>query len=231
MSAQPRPEPGAHELAEGYDVFSADPSLVRPLAHPMRLRIYNEAVRRPVSAKELSESFEQPLARLSYHVRSLADAGLLVPVRRTQRRGAVETHYRALATLNIDDKAMRSLPDDVQKTLFKVGVATIGEDVTHAIDAGAQEEGDILIARGHFKATAGGRERLHDELIAIYERLAGLEKELATEAAESGEEVFELNVVLMEYLGDRRAGRNGAQLVMWDRQDAPILETIPEGYD
>ena len=43
---------------------------------------------------------------MSYHVRLLAEAGLLSVVRKTPRRGAIETHYRAVATLEVDDDAL-----------------------------------------------------------------------------------------------------------------------------
>jgi DNA-binding transcriptional ArsR family regulator len=223
-------EPDDIDIANGYDVFSADPDLIRPLSHPTRLRIYSEAVRGPVSAKELAERLEQPIARLSYHVKTLADAGLLRPVRRTQRRGAVETHYRAIATIDIDDETMRSLPEKVQATLFQLPVRAIAEEVDAALDSGAFKDTDLFISRAHLKVPASSRERVQAEVLAMYERLAELERELSEEAKTSGEEVVPLNVVLIQYRGARRSGRNAPFMVMWDRPGEPILETIPDEY-
>ena len=81
----------------------------RRCIHPLRMRAYVEAVKGPVSAKELADRLGVPLQRMSYHVRLLAEAGLLEVVRKTPRRGAIETHYRAIATLEVDDEALTRL--------------------------------------------------------------------------------------------------------------------------
>jgi DNA-binding transcriptional ArsR family regulator len=217
------PEPDS-----GFGVFR-DASKIEPLAHPMRSRIYRDAVAGPVSAKELSEQYEQPLARISYHVKVLADAGLLSPVRRTRRRGAVETHYRGIATMDIDDEALRSLPVEVRRTLFGVPVRVIADDALHALTTDALDEPDLFLSRAHFRVTDEGRRRLYEEVVRMWERLAELERELSAEAAGADGEVHELNVVLWHYLGALRAGRNGSFLATWhDLERDPPLTTIPE---
>lgn len=221
MSDRPAPD-------SGFDVFR-DATMIAPLAHPMRSRIYRDAVAGPVSAKELAEQYEQPLARISYHVKVLADAGLLTAVKRTRRRGAVETHYRGIATVDIDDEALRSLPVEVRRTLFSVPVRAIADDALHALNTtDALDDPDLFLSRAHFTVSDDGRRRLHEELVAIYERLGELERELAAEAAAAGGDVHELNVVLLHYAGVLRAGRNGPYMVAWDREGHPPLKTIPE---
>jgi DNA-binding transcriptional ArsR family regulator len=216
------------EPASGFDVFR-DAAKIEPLANPVRSRIYRDAVEAPVSAKELAEQYEQPLARISYHVKVLADAELLTPVRRTRRRGAVETHYRAVATMDIDDDALRSLPVEVRRTLFGVPVRVIADDVLHALTTDAIDEPDLFLSRAHFRATDEGRRRLHEEVVQMYERLAELEKELSAEAEASEGAVHEVNVVLYQYLGAVRAGRNASFMVSWsDRDRDPPLRMIPE---
>ena len=215
------------DLPHGFDVFE-DPETLRSLAHPTRRSIFIAAVHEPVSAKELAERFEQPLARISYHVRTLADAGLLRVVRRTRRRGAVETHYRAVATLDFDDETLRRLPEEIRRPLYQMPVRDIAEDVLRALETGAIDEPDVFIARGHFLATASGRQRLQDEVRSIYEHLAALQKELAAEVEASGEPAYPLNLVLFEYLGERRADRNSPFIVNWDPPGMPPLEPIPE---
>jgi DNA-binding transcriptional ArsR family regulator len=212
----------------GFAVFR-DASKIEPLAHPMRSRIYRDAVAGPVSAKELAEQYEQPLARISYHVKVLADAGLLNPVRRTRRRGAIETHYRGIAPIDIDDEALRSLPVEVRRTLFGVPVRVIADDVLHALTTDALDEPDLFLARAHLRVTDEGRVRLHEEVLRMYERLAELEKELSAEAEAAEGEVHEVNVVLWQYLGAMRAGRNSSFIVSWsDRVRDPPLRMIPE---
>jgi DNA-binding transcriptional ArsR family regulator len=67
----------------------------RALAHPLRARLLSELTEREASPVELAAEMEQPLGVVSYHVRVLAQAGMLDLVDRTFKRGAVQHHYRA----------------------------------------------------------------------------------------------------------------------------------------
>src|SRR5687767_10789772 len=111
-------EPTSAEREAKYAPFM-DEDAMRALAHPIRIAIFMESVHRPLSAKEAAEMLEQPLPKVSYHVRALADAGLLKPVRRTRRRGAIETHYRAAAKLEVSDDVWDELPDPVRESLLE----------------------------------------------------------------------------------------------------------------
>ena len=67
----------------------------RALAHPLRVRLVSELAAREASPVELARDLDQPLGVVSYHVRVLAEAGLLELSNRTFKRGAVQHHYRA----------------------------------------------------------------------------------------------------------------------------------------
>jgi len=69
----------------------------RALKHPLRARIYQALLGGEASAAEIARSLRVPVPNVSYHVRALADAGLIVAARTTRKRGAVETHFRARA--------------------------------------------------------------------------------------------------------------------------------------
>ena len=66
------------------------------LAHPLRRRILREALAddREISPRELASSLDQPLSRLSYHVRVLSGCGALELVRTEQVRGSTQHFYR-----------------------------------------------------------------------------------------------------------------------------------------
>ena len=57
-----------------------------------------EMARAPISATEMAERLDQPRQRVGYHVRMLAEAGLLEDVETTRRGAMVEKRYRASAT-------------------------------------------------------------------------------------------------------------------------------------
>ena len=67
----------------------------RAMAHPLRARILalldGGGERSPV---ELARELDAPLGVVSYHVRVLADAGLVELARTSARRGAIQHHYK-----------------------------------------------------------------------------------------------------------------------------------------
>lgn len=67
------------------------------LAHPLRRRILRKALASDgeISPRELASSLEQPLSRLSYHVRVLSVCGALELVRTKQIRGSTQHFYRS----------------------------------------------------------------------------------------------------------------------------------------
>lgn len=77
---------------------SPDPNdLFVALAHPLRRGILREAIANEgeLSPRDLASDLEQPLSRLSYHVRVLAGCGALELTRTQQIRGSTQHFYRA----------------------------------------------------------------------------------------------------------------------------------------
>ena len=66
----------------------------RAMAHPLRARILAALDGRELSPVELARELGASLGVVSYHVRVLADAGLVELSRTTARRGAIQHHYR-----------------------------------------------------------------------------------------------------------------------------------------
>jgi DNA-binding transcriptional ArsR family regulator len=75
--------------------------LLRSVAHPTRVRALLELQRAELSPTEMKPRLADPeltLPTLAYHVRTLADGGLIELTGATPRRGAMEHHY-ALTSL------------------------------------------------------------------------------------------------------------------------------------
>lgn len=77
-------------------VDSTDERIITALGHPLRARILAHLGEGEASPKELSQALGEKLGNVSYHVRILADLGLIELIRQTPRRGAVEHHYRSV---------------------------------------------------------------------------------------------------------------------------------------
>ena len=64
------------------------------MAHPLRARILAALDGQELSPVELARVLDASLGVVSYHVRVLADAGVVELARTTARRGAIQHHYR-----------------------------------------------------------------------------------------------------------------------------------------
>jgi len=65
------------------------------LAHPLRRRILRKMIEEDgeISPRDLSLTLEEPLSKLSYHVRILACCGAIELVRTDQVRGSMQHFY------------------------------------------------------------------------------------------------------------------------------------------
>lgn len=73
-----------------------DTRVVKALGHPTRVRILSVLRERELASPvELSHELGIALGTIGYHVRKLETLGFIELAKRTQRRGAVEHHYRA----------------------------------------------------------------------------------------------------------------------------------------
>jgi DNA-binding transcriptional ArsR family regulator len=80
---------------------AVDARVVKALAHPTRARILAVLRDRELASPvELSAELGIALGTVGYHVRRLESLGFIELAKRTQRRGAVEHHYRARAVLD-----------------------------------------------------------------------------------------------------------------------------------
>ena len=156
-----------------------DPRLVKALAHPLRVQILGVLEERVASPSDLAEELGAPLGNVSYHVRTLADLGLLKLVRRRTRRGAVEHYYQARARATVSDEAWSQVPSVVRKSMVGVALEQAVEHAIAAAAAGGFDTDDSSLTRHSLALDeTGAREacealdRLHDELAAIQERSA-----------------------------------------------------------
>jgi len=111
-------------VAAQLEADPVDTRVVKALGHPTRVRILNVLRDRELASPvELSAELEIPLGTVGYHVRRLEELGFIELARRTQRRGAVEHHYRARQVL--DNSAAGSRRGVVTHTASGLGAEAI----------------------------------------------------------------------------------------------------------
>lgn len=137
-------------MAAQLDADPVDTRVVKALGHPTRVRILNVLRDRELASPvELSSELGIPLGTVGYHVRRLETLGFIELARRTQRRGAVEHHYRARQVLDEADDG---------------DIAGVGGRGAEAVDAARAAQ--AALARGGFDAVAtraDGRVLMLDE--------------------------------------------------------------------
>ena len=119
-----------------------DPALVKALAHPVRMRVLSRLNEIVASPKELAGEFGVSLPMISYHFRVLAELGAIELVRETQRRGAIEHHYRALTRAFFDDADWKKLPVTSRQGVSGTVVNQALTDLTAAFGAGTFDARD-----------------------------------------------------------------------------------------
>jgi len=84
--------------------------LLIALGHPIRRQILRELIKgdKELSPRELASDLDQPLSKVSYHVRVLAEHGTVELVRTRQNRGSTQHFYRSTVDAAWARSALRS---------------------------------------------------------------------------------------------------------------------------
>jgi DNA-binding transcriptional ArsR family regulator len=177
----------------------SDPRIVRALAHPVRLRILSILEERVASPKEIAREIGAPLTHVSYHVRQLAQLGLIKLDRTTPRRGAVEHHYRMDASPSISDDAWRKAPAIAKEALIGVSLELLSTQV----NAAAAEEGfsrvDSHLARLPLELDEEGWVEASKAIAALVDELERIQADAKERARGTHDEPISTMVVLMQF--------------------------------
>jgi DNA-binding transcriptional ArsR family regulator len=171
-----------------------DPRLVKALAHPLRVQILSTLEDRVASPSDLAAELDAPLGNVSYHVRTLADLGLVKLVKRRTRRGAVEHYYQARGRAQVSDRAWAQVPGVVKRSMVAVALEQAVDSAGAAAGAGGFDHEQSNLSRQSLTVDAEGFgelsqaiARLHEEVEKIQGRSASrLEKAGGADAVQAG---------------------------------------------
>jgi DNA-binding transcriptional ArsR family regulator len=144
----------------------ADGEKAEILLHPLRIRILALA-REPASAAEIAGRLRLPRQRVNYHVRLLAERGLLRRAGRQRKRNMVEQRYVASArsylispeVLGPIEADWRGIGDKASAAYLLALTAQVQSDLARALrEAGESERLSTLSLKSQFRfETAGQR--------------------------------------------------------------------------
>jgi DNA-binding transcriptional ArsR family regulator len=157
----------------------ADARLVKALAHPLRIQIMGVLERQDASPKEISAELGVPIANVSYHMRQLKSLGLVRIIKRTQRRGAIEHHYRADKKPQISDSTWDQIPELVKQAMAGAALDQTMRQVKAGAEMGGFDRPEAHLSRTHVILDEKG----WAELAVIYRKLL---EEIDKVSAQSG---------------------------------------------
>jgi hypothetical protein len=141
---------------------------------------------------------DAPLGVVSYHVRRLVALGLLKPVKRVPRRGAVEHYYTAKSRPRITSAAWGRTPGIVKQATVRAAVDQIGHYVGTAATTGGFDAAESHLTRVPLTVDRKGWSALADELDALHERVKKIESDSIRRLSRTDHEgEQEATVVLM----------------------------------
>ena len=137
-----------------------DQRIVKALAHPLRIRMLTVLNERVTSPSELAGELDEPIGNVSYHMRTLADLGMVELVRTEPRRGAVEHYYRAVERPHLPAQDWATLPASVRRSFSDVAGRQVLDDFLAAAKASSLEREGARVNRLELKLDAKGWEEI-----------------------------------------------------------------------
>jgi DNA-binding transcriptional ArsR family regulator len=187
-----------------------DPRLVKALAHPLRVQILSALEDRVASPSDLATELDAPLGNVSYHVRTLADLGLVKLVKRRTRRGAVEHYYQARGRAQVTNRAWAQVPGAVKRSMVAVALEQAVDQAGAAAVAGGFEHEDANLSRQSVQLDAEGFAELSAAVARLHEELAGIQERSAARLAKGGDEaVLQAGLVTMLFEGEKPGSCGG----------------------
>jgi DNA-binding transcriptional ArsR family regulator len=158
-------------------IDSPDAQIARVLSHPLRPRILQILTDRgEASPNEIAAELDVPLGTLSYHTRTLRDAGWIELVREVPRRGAVEHFYRAVVRPEVDDAQWERLPLGVRRRLAAMTVGQLLQSAAAAVETGGFDVAGAHVDRVPLELDAEGVKELSSVLVAALDEAARIQR-------------------------------------------------------
>src|SRR3712207_7009102 len=112
---------------------------MKALAPPLLVRIVTVLTHRVALQVDFAGELEEPIGNVSYHMRTLADLGMVTLVRTEPRRGAVEHYYKAVERPHVSTQDWASLPPSVRRSITDTTGRQALDDFTAAASAAGSE--------------------------------------------------------------------------------------------
>jgi DNA-binding transcriptional ArsR family regulator len=132
------------------------------------LTVLNQRIASP---SELADELEEPIGNVSYHMRTLADLGMVELVRTEPRRGAVEHYYKAIERPHLPAQDWATLPPSVRRSFADTTGRQVVDDLTAAAKSGGLERDGVRLNRLELQLDQKGWDELGKLLDDVSQRI------------------------------------------------------------
>lgn len=175
-------------------------SLVKALAHELRVEILAILNERMASPNELAKELNEGLSQVSYHVKVLKDYNCIELVKTEPRRGAVEHYYRATSRAFLTDRDWHQLPDSVRSGMSADLFQALVADAVEAMESGTfDERTDRHLSLTPLVLDQQGWEDVRDALNSTLKQVLDAHAESAKRLGKSGEAGTTVSVSMLGY--------------------------------
>lgn len=184
------------------DLVTVDPALIKAIAHPLRHRILLTLAEQVSSPKRLAAELDEPLGRVSHHVRVLSRLGAIELVDTAQRRGAVEHFYRAVVRSIFSDEDWAALSLGMRRAIFGEYLGRILRDMRSATESAGFEHRWVPINSYRFRLDDEGFDAVADVLVETVRRLLGVRAATAERMARKAIKPIRTEVAMLHFERD-----------------------------
>ena len=175
---------------------TTDPEVVKAYGHVLRVRLLGMLEGRAASPARLAEELEESLGTVAYHVRQLADAGLLELVGSEERRGALEHRYTAKPPM-VTNAEWSSVAPATKRAILETGLQRVMFQSVSAVAAGGFDRPDAHMTRSPLRLDRRGWETISEDLNSMLERIERVADESAARLAQNPDDEIDAPVVVM----------------------------------
>jgi DNA-binding transcriptional ArsR family regulator len=163
-----------------------DAALGAIVAHPVRCRLLAIFADRIASPNEAAHELNMPVGDVSYHVRTLKDAGVIELVDERPVRGSTEHFYRATVSLNLTDEEYAALSMEERDAFSRQTFHIVAAEASYSLESRTfTARPDHHSARVPFNVDEAGWKQLGELFNETLERMLIIRADSEARLAES----------------------------------------------
>jgi DNA-binding transcriptional ArsR family regulator len=178
------------------------------IRHPTRVKILIVLNEGTFTPGQIAEAIDEPLNKVSNHIRELLEAGSIEVARQEQVRNTVLHYYRAIEMPFYSDAEIAALPPVQREVSAGLVLQTVLAEAFASLAAGKLQDPHVWLTSRWFNVDQQGRNDIMAEQARSWCRIQEIEVEATTRRVESGEDSTS---IIVSRLGYPRA-RKGPQV-------------------